>query len=558
MLRGPTKQVAARSRACQCWLRLPPSRLHRSQSRRQPAAAQERFFPLAVHIGRQAPDSAIRLPARRLRMESAQRVPAPPSASSDSASNDDQSSANSFSASDYKPGLRLKDGRYQGRGTSPHGDIVAEVVIQKGQIAYAGIADCLTRYSCSVIKQLPEQVVVRQSIEVDLVSGASESTDRISGRDGRGASHEKSERIESPMSNYGLSPDCPADGHPGDHRRRWRATTVIGGACAGALGPRPSKRRSSARLPGFARSKSVAQDSIRGANWRGSRRRSASRFPQARSSMKRCGLRWRWPKRLGELSILRSAPRWRRADSTASIAAADPVRTAPARRAASGNVSGCAPRSPPQDDNAASSAAARSWRRRQRAGDRYGCARTPPLREFRDQRWRGHLRQRVQPEGPALVGWNSPSARCASASCAIRFAFLIARCAPLATTSAGVPPKPKPMPAAITSLIRARLGACSESSGCSAQAVASVTVVAPTAMLADALATAAFVLGPAEGIVLLERFGLDGFMISPTLERHATRGMCSDYEFGDSTILPDAEGPASDRSSGPDCPGRAN
>jgi uncharacterized protein with FMN-binding domain len=101
---------------------------------------------------------------------------AAPSASNDSASSDDQGSANSFTAFDYKPGVRLNDGRYQGRGSSPHGDIVAEVVIQKGQIVYAGIADCLTRYSCSVIKHLPEQVVVRQSIGVDLVSGASESS----------------------------------------------------------------------------------------------------------------------------------------------------------------------------------------------------------------------------------------------------------------------------------------------------------------------------------------------------------------------------------------------
>ncbi len=103
-------------------------------------------------------------------------APAPVPASNDSASNDDESSATSFAPSDYKPGVRLRDGRYQGRGSSPHGDIIAEVVIQKGHIVYAGIADCLTRYSCSVIKHLPEQVVVRQSIEVDLVSGASEST----------------------------------------------------------------------------------------------------------------------------------------------------------------------------------------------------------------------------------------------------------------------------------------------------------------------------------------------------------------------------------------------
>lgn len=125
-------------------------------------------------------------------------APVPPSASNDSRSNDDQSSANSFSASDYKPGLRFKDGRYQGRGSSPHGDIVAEVVIQKGNIVYAGIADCLTRYSCSVIKHLPEQVVVRQSIEVDLVSGASESTSAF--QDGIAAALARAQAAAIPRS----------------------------------------------------------------------------------------------------------------------------------------------------------------------------------------------------------------------------------------------------------------------------------------------------------------------------------------------------------------------
>jgi len=61
--------------------------------------------------------------------------------------------------------------------------------------------------------------------------------------------------------------------------------------------------------------------------------------------------------------------------------------------------------------------------------------------------------------------------------------------------------------------------------GASVGEVASVTVVAPSAMLADALATAAFVLGPAEGIRLFERLGVDGLIVSPTLERFATRGM---------------------------------
>jgi thiamine biosynthesis lipoprotein len=58
-----------------------------------------------------------------------------------------------------------------------------------------------------------------------------------------------------------------------------------------------------------------------------------------------------------------------------------------------------------------------------------------------------------------------------------------------------------------------------------AQALASVTVIAPTAMLADALATAAFVLGPVEGLRLLERHGVDGLMYSPALDRFASTGI---------------------------------
>jgi thiamine biosynthesis lipoprotein len=64
----------------------------------------------------------------------------------------------------------------------------------------------------------------------------------------------------------------------------------------------------------------------------------------------------------------------------------------------------------------------------------------------------------------------------------------------------------------------------------SATESASVTVLAPSAMVADALATAAFVLGPAEGLDLLERHGVDGLVVTPALERFATRGMRPDYD----------------------------
>jgi thiamine biosynthesis lipoprotein len=62
--------------------------------------------------------------------------------------------------------------------------------------------------------------------------------------------------------------------------------------------------------------------------------------------------------------------------------------------------------------------------------------------------------------------------------------------------------------------------------GGSANAVASATVVASGAMLADALATAAFVLGPEAGIQLLDRMGVEGLIVTPELERYETRGLC--------------------------------
>jgi FAD:protein FMN transferase len=53
--------------------------------------------------------------------------------------------------------------------------------------------------------------------------------------------------------------------------------------------------------------------------------------------------------------------------------------------------------------------------------------------------------------------------------------------------------------------------------------VASATVIAPNAMLADALATAAFVLGPERGIALLNHMGAQGLLITPELEQFRTR-----------------------------------
>lgn len=59
--------------------------------------------------------------------------------------------------------------------------------------------------------------------------------------------------------------------------------------------------------------------------------------------------------------------------------------------------------------------------------------------------------------------------------------------------------------------------------------VASATVVAPSAMVADALATAAFVLGPVAGVAFLERNAVSGVLFTAALDRFATHDFNAEH-----------------------------
>jgi thiamine biosynthesis lipoprotein len=85
--------------------------------------------------------------------------------------------------------------------------------------------------------------------------------------------------------------------------------------------------------------------------------------------------------------------------------------------------------------------------------------------------------------------------------------------------------------------------------GTPAAALASATVIAPTAMAADAIATAAFVLGPDEGLRLCETLGVDALLVSPSCERFETRGMRSG-QYRNRQVLSDTQRLADDRPGG--------
>jgi len=69
-----------------------------------------------------------------------------------------------------------RDGTYVGAGTSRHGSIQATVVIQNGKIVSASISSCNTRYPCSDVASLVKSVVSQQTVPVNHVSGATDSS----------------------------------------------------------------------------------------------------------------------------------------------------------------------------------------------------------------------------------------------------------------------------------------------------------------------------------------------------------------------------------------------
>lgn len=116
------------------------------------------------------------MPTKAIADTTASSVVAPPPVPTPDSSKTASVQATDSAARTDKDRAAYKDGTYSGWGTSRHGDIEATVLIKGDRIEAVIISQCLTQYSCSLISELPIQVVLRQSPEVDFVSGATQST----------------------------------------------------------------------------------------------------------------------------------------------------------------------------------------------------------------------------------------------------------------------------------------------------------------------------------------------------------------------------------------------
>jgi uncharacterized protein with FMN-binding domain len=69
-----------------------------------------------------------------------------------------------------------KDGTYSGQGSSRRGNVWVNVIISAGNIASVTITRSTLQYPVRDIAGLPSQVVAKQSAQVDIVSGATYSS----------------------------------------------------------------------------------------------------------------------------------------------------------------------------------------------------------------------------------------------------------------------------------------------------------------------------------------------------------------------------------------------
>ena len=74
-----------------------------------------------------------------------------------------------------------KDGTYTGQGSSRRGDVWVSIQIQAGRIAQVSITRSTLQYPLRDIAGLPNQVVQRQSAQVDIVSRATYSSQAFRG-----------------------------------------------------------------------------------------------------------------------------------------------------------------------------------------------------------------------------------------------------------------------------------------------------------------------------------------------------------------------------------------
>jgi uncharacterized protein with FMN-binding domain len=135
-----------------------------------PSAAAETDTPVAAVASITATPTAAAAPALSLARTIAGATPAATATPTATATPSAGTTTTSATTAAYR------DGTYTGTGTSRFGNITVAVTIQDGAISGVTLTKVTTSYPASRIASLPGQVVARQSANVQLVSGATYSS----------------------------------------------------------------------------------------------------------------------------------------------------------------------------------------------------------------------------------------------------------------------------------------------------------------------------------------------------------------------------------------------
>jgi uncharacterized protein with FMN-binding domain len=71
---------------------------------------------------------------------------------------------------------RYKDGGFTGTGASQYGDLSVEVTVRRGRVASVEVTRATTFFPADAVSPLIPEVIARQSAQLDVVSGATGSS----------------------------------------------------------------------------------------------------------------------------------------------------------------------------------------------------------------------------------------------------------------------------------------------------------------------------------------------------------------------------------------------
>lgn len=78
-------------------------------------------------------------------------------------------------------GSAYRDGRFTGTGASQYGDISVEVSVRRGRVASVEVTQATTFFPADAVSPLIPEVMARQSAQLDVVSGATGSSQAFEG-----------------------------------------------------------------------------------------------------------------------------------------------------------------------------------------------------------------------------------------------------------------------------------------------------------------------------------------------------------------------------------------